>query len=338
MLTAERVKTRRKVAVAQVLSGFFIIWLIIAVGYGVGRTGSLGPNAQPVLSRVAFFVASPALLFTTLSQSDVFLVLGPQLWIATLSAGVAAVSYLIIARFAVTKRAASERMIAALSASLINSANLGLPIAAYVLGDASYAAPVILFQLAIYTPVYVFVMDSQTLKESQERESGLTVVRAGFWRSLGRILITVVRNPLIIGSAFGLLFSITEWQLWQPLDESIRLIGGAAIPAMLLAFGISLVGSKPLAKAEGRRRDTVLASIVKLIIHPLAAWVLAAFVFQLDDEGVLIATVLASLPTAQNVFVAASRYNTGLIVARDTVFITTILAIPAMIIVAGLLA
>lgn len=323
---------------AEVLSGFFIIWLIIAVGYAVGRTGSLGPNAQPVLSRVAFFVASPALLFTTLSESDVFLVLGPQLWVATFSAGIAAAVYLIIARFFVTKRSASERMIAALSASLMNSANLGLPIAAYVLGDASYAAPVILFQLAIYTPIYVFVMDSQTLKESQQDTSGLKVVRAGFWRSLGRIFITVIRNPLIIGSAFGLVFSVTGWQLWQPLDESIGLIGGAAIPAMLLAFGISLVGSKPLAKEHGRRRDTVVASAVKLLVHPLAAWVLAAFVFQLDDEGVLIATVLASLPTAQNVFVAASRYNSGLVVARDTVFITTILAIPAMIVVAGLLA
>lgn len=323
---------------AEVLSGFFIIWLIIAVGYAVGRTGSLGPNAQPVLSRVAFFVASPALLFTTLSESDVFLVLGPQLWVATFSAGIAAAVYLIIARFFVTKRSASERMIAALSASLMNSANLGLPIAAYVLGDASYAAPVILFQLAIYTPIYVFVMDSQTLKESQQDSSGLKVVRAGFWRSLWRIFITVIRNPLIIGSAFGLVFSVTGWQLWQPLDESIGLIGGAAIPAMLLAFGISLVGSKPLAKEHGRRRDTVVASAVKLVVHPLAAWVLAAFVFQLDDEGVLIATVLASLPTAQNVFVAASRYNSGLVVARDTVFITTILAIPAMIVVAGLLA
>ncbi len=323
---------------AEVLSGFFIIWLIIAVGYAVGRTGSLGPNAQPVLSRVAFFVASPALLFTTLSESDVFLVLGPQLWVATFSAGIAAAVHLISARFFVTKRSASERMIAALSASLMNSANLGLPIAAYVLGDASYAAPVILFQLAIYTPIYVFVMDSQTLKESQQDSSGLKVVRAGFWRSLWRIFITVIRNPLIIGSAFGLVFSVNGWQLWQPLDESIGLIGGAAIPAMLLAFGISLVGSKPLAKEHGRRRDTVVASAVKLLVHPLAAWVLAAFVFQLDDEGVLIATVLASLPTAQNVFVAASRYNSGLVVARDTVFITTILAIPAMIVVAGLLA
>lgn len=331
-------KSWGKVPVTQVLSGFLIIWLIIAVGFGVGKTGALGRNAQPVLSRVAFFVASPALLFNTLSSSDVFLVLGPQLWIATLSAGLAAVVYLVAARFVHAKRTGSERMIAALSASLMNSANLGIPIAAYVLGDASYAAPVILFQLAIYTPVYVFVLDSQTLKESQQGGSTTKVIRAGFWRSLGRIMATVLRNPLIIGSAFGLLFSVTGWQLWQPLDESINLIAGAAIPSMLLAFGISLVGSKPLDKQHGRRRDTVLASTIKLIIHPLAAWFLAAVVFQLDGEGILVATVLASLPTAQNVFVSASRYNTGLIVARDTVFITTILAIPAMILVAGLLA
>ncbi len=323
---------------AQVLSGFFIIWLIIAVGYGVGRTGVLGQNAQPVLSRVAFFVASPALLFNTLSTSDVFLVLGPQLWIATLSAGVAAGIYLLLARFLQTKRTGSERMIAALSASLMNSANLGLPIAAYVLGNASFAAPVILFQLAIYTPVYVFVLDTQTEKESRAGLYETKVVRAGFFRSMGRIIATVARNPLIIGSAFGLLFSLTGWELWQPLDESISLIAGAAIPAMLMAFGISLVGSRPLDKKQGRRRDTLLASAVKLLIHPTIAWLLATFVFQLDHDGILTATVLASLPTAQNVFVSASRYNTGLVVARDTVLITTILAIPAMIAVAGLLA
>src|SRR5699024_3675859 len=133
-------------------------------------------------------------------------------------------------------------------------------------------------------------------------------------------------------------FSVTGWQLWEPLDESINLIAGAAIPAMLMAFGISLVGSRPLDKKHGRRRDTLLASAIKLVIHPLAAWLLAEFVFQFNAQGVLVATVLASLPTAQNVFVSASRYNTGLIVARDTVLITTILAIPAMIAVAGLLA
>jgi predicted permease len=48
--------------------------------------------------------------------------------------------------------------------------------------------------------------------------------------------------------------------------------------------------------------------------------------------------VTASLPTAQNVFVAASRYRTGVTVAKDTVLITTVVAVPAMIGVALLLA
>ena len=41
--------------------------------------------------------------------------------------------------------------------------------------------------------------------------------------------------------------------------------------------------------------------------------------------------VTSALPTAQNVFVAASRYKTGLTVAKDTVLITTVVAVPAMI-------
>src|SRR5699024_4752745 len=143
-----------------------------------------------------------------------------------------------------------------------------------VLGDASYSAPVILFQLAIYTPIYVFVLDTQTLKESRDGTSSTKVVRSGYWRSLGRIFAPVIRNPLVVGAGCGLLFSVAELQLWGPLDESITLIAGAAIPTMLMAFGISLVGSRPLDKEQGRRRDTVLASTIKLLIHPLVAWVL----------------------------------------------------------------
>ena len=63
----------------------------------------------------------------------------------------------------------SETVIGALSASMVNSANLGIPIAAYVLGDAALAAPVLIFQLAIYTPIYVASLDSTTLAEARRR-------------------------------------------------------------------------------------------------------------------------------------------------------------------------
>ena len=43
-----------------------------------------------------------------------------------------------------------------------------------------------------------------------------------------------------------------------------------------------------------------------------------------------------TLPTAQNVFNYAQRFDVGETIARDTVFLTTFLALPAMLIIAGM--
>lgn len=340
----------------EVISGFTVVWVIILVGYVTGRSKVLGEHGQPVLSRLAFFVASPALLFDTLAAADVESVLGPQLLVAGLSAFAVGGLYLLLARFMVPKRNASETIIGALSASMVNSANLGIPIAAYVLGDAALAAPVLIFQLAIYTPIYVAALDSTTLAEARRRrpeqnastpEDHSTGHDAGlaararrspnrwttFWRQVGSIAV----NPMIIGSVLGLVFSATGWTLPEPVAESISLIAGASIPAMLLAFGMSLVGSKPLDKTTGRRADVALASVLKLVLHPVLAWLIAGPLFGMEGNELLIAVVLGSLPTAQNVFVSASRYETGMIASKDTILITTVVAIPAMIAVALLL-
>lgn len=338
----------------QVVSGFTVVWVIILVGYATGRSGVLGVHGQPVLSRLAFFVASPALLFDTLSAADVGSVLGPQLLVAGLSAFAVGGLYLLLARFLLPRRTGSESVIGALNASLVNSANLGIPIAAYVLGDAALAAPILIFQLAVYTPIFVAALDSTTMAEARRRrEDGAgtdhpTGHDAGrspgpkrspsrwsaFWRQVGSIAL----NPMIIGSVLGLVFSATGWTVPGPVAESISLIAGASIPAMLLAFGMSLVGSRPLDKAAGRRADVALAAVLKLVVHPLLAWLIAGPVFGMEGDDLLIAVILGSLPTAQNVFVSASRYETGMVAAKDTILITTVVAIPAMIAVALLFA
>ena len=48
--------------------------------------------------------------------------------------------------------------------------------------------------------------------------------------------------------------------------------------------------------------------------------------------------VLAGLPTAQNIFVYAQRYQRGVVLARDTVLLTTIGSVPILVAVAALLA
>jgi malonate transporter len=307
--------------VVDVLAGFFVVWSIILEGMFVGRMMLLGEIARSVLSALTFFVASPALLFETLSKAKLQDVFAAPLLVAAVGAVATATLYLLISRL-LLKRKMPEALIGTMSASLANSANLGIPIAVFVLGDANYVAPLLIFQLAFFTPVLLMALDATT---SSHRTTPL-----GF-------LLLIVRNPMIVGSGLGLLVAGAGWQVPELVMQPIHLIGGAAIPAMLIAFGMSLNGSRPLQASEERRLDTLLASGFKLLIHPLLAYLFARFALGLEDHALFAAVVTSALPTAQNVFVAASRYRTGITVAKDTVLITTVVAVPVLIAVAFLL-
>ncbi|MBT2532587.1 AEC family transporter [Arthrobacter sp. ISL-48] len=305
-----------------VLAGFFVVWCIILVGWFVGRRKILGENARQVLSSLTFFVASPALLFETLSKARLQEVFAEPLLVTAVAAVTSATVFFAIAKFWL-KRALPDALMSSMAASLANSANLGIPIAVYVLGDASYVAPLLIFQLAFFTPLFLMILDSST---SQHRTTPL------------RFAVMILRNPMIVGSALGLLVAGSGWKVPSLVMEPIHLIGGAAIPAMLIAFGMSLNGTRPLQAAAGRRVDTLLASSFKLVVQPAFAYAFARFALGLDGHALFAVVVTSALPTAQNVFVAASRYKTGLAVAKDTVLITTVVAVPAMIGLALLLA
>ncbi|WP_258934631.1 AEC family transporter [Nesterenkonia pannonica] len=169
-------------------------------------------------------------------------------------------------------------MIAGMGASLVNAANLGFPIAEYVLGDVRLAAPIVMFQLACYAPLYVMVMDQLTRRERSGPEDRPVHPRLAVLRSAGMSML----NPVIVASMLGLLFSWQGWSFPEPVSEAIELLAGASIPLMLLAFGLSLVGVKPLNKEGGRRRDATLASGIKLLVHPAIAFLIAYFLFGLE--------------------------------------------------------
>ncbi|WP_336855584.1 AEC family transporter [Sinomonas albida] len=307
-----------------VLAGFFVVWVIIGSGWFIARKNLLGEGAQGVLSRLSFFVASPALLLETLSKADLRSIFSTHLLVIMVSS--VAVGLVSIAVFRwVRRRDLPESLIASMSSSVANAANLGIPISVFVLGDASYVAPLLIFQLALFTPSYLLMLDGTT-----------ATAKPGAARAL-QFVLPVVTNPNIIGSMIGLVLAATGWKLPDLIAQPIHLIGGASIPAILIAFGISLHGSRPLRADDGRRTDTLIATGFKLVLHPLIAYFFARFALGLDGHALFAGVVTAALPTAQNVYVAAQRYQHGLVVAKDTVLITTVVAVPAMAVMAALL-
>ncbi|KAA0935422.1 AEC family transporter [Streptomyces apricus] len=289
------------------------------VGYLIGRRGYLGDNGREVLTKLAFHVATPALLFTTLARADLSVILSDRLLVTAVSTF--AVAGVFVAVGAARRWGVGRTTIGALCSSYVNAGNLGIPIAVYVLGDASLVAPVLLFQQIVMTPVALTVLDLAGTGEKQ---------------SVWRRVTVPVRNPIAIGSLSGVAVSATGLSVPGPVMDPLTLIGNMSVPAVLLAFGISLCGSTM--PGRGADRAPVLLSVaLKSVGQPLAAWALAAGVFGLRGEPLLDVVVTSALPAAQNLFTYASRYRTGEVLARESILLSTMLAVPVLVVVAALL-
>src|SRR6478752_890963 len=301
------------------LTGFVVVGVAILVGWILGRIDLLGEHARPVLARLTFFVLSPFLLFVVLAQADVHTLFSALLPVSAIAAVAVILVYAVIARL-LWRRSVGETVIGALSAAQVNSNNIGIPLSLYLLGSAAYPAPVILLQLLVFTPIAMAILDAVT--------SG----RSSLWGSIAR----TITNPIVVGSLLGALVSVSGLELPPVVLQPALLIANACVPIMLISYGISLHGQRVLG-AAGRRRDVIVASTLKLLVMPVIAWTLARFVFGLSAHDVLIVTVLAALPTAQNVFNYSQRYGVGETISRDTVFLTTIGCLPVLIAITLLL-
>jgi malonate transporter len=312
--------------VQGVFEGFATIGIIIGLGALLAQLKIVDLASQKMLVRISFYVASPALMVVVLGSTDVSGLFSANLIASLASVVVTAGIYITLARLW-WKRSSSDTVIGTFSSAYVNAGNLGLPIASYVLGDPSLIAPMLLTQLVLLQPLGLAVLDLTTTDDTTGPHQPHAV-----WRRLT----TPLRNPLTVGSLTGVALSVFDLQLPRFVSDPLHLVGGMAVPAMLIAYGISLRLSSRPGAGEPKVQIAFVVGL-KLIVQPLVAFLVARYALGLDPAGVLAVTVIAALPTAQNVFTIAVRYNRGVILARDAIFICTIASVPVLVAIAALL-
>jgi hypothetical protein len=308
--------------VGAVVAGFVTIVSIIGLGILLAHLGILDVAAQHMLTRLVFYVAGPALMITVLGRTDVSRLFSTNLIASISGVAVSAVTYVCLARL-IWRRSAGDTVIGAFASCYVNAGNLGLPIAAYVLGDASQVAPTLIIQLVLIQPVGLAVLDAISRSGMAER-------------SLLRRLVQPLGNPLLIGSLIGVLLSVFHIHLPALVHDPLALVAGMAVPAALLAYGISL-RTGPLPGAGEPPVQIAAITVLKLVVQPLTAYLFARYVLGLHAAELLAVTVVAALPTAQNVFTFAVRYRQAEVLARDAIFVTTIGSVPVLLLIAGVL-
>jgi predicted permease len=88
----------------------------------------------------------------------------------------------------------------------------------------------------------------------------------------------------------------------------------------LFVLGVT-VALRPLKRVP---LDVVVFILVKLLIHPLIAWVILSLIGGFDPLWVYTAVLMAALPTALNVFVMAKQYSVYEQQSSSIILVTTI--------------
>lgn len=122
--------------------------------------------------------------------------------------------------------------------------------------------------------------------------------RATNWRKIGR---DMAINPMILGSLAGILFRFLPFQLYGPLNQTLGLIGSAALGMGLLAIGASL------RLGDLRPRVALLLPVtLKLLLFP-ALLVGTAVAFGITGSQLSYLALCAAVPTAMNGYLLARQ-------------------------------
>ena len=130
------------------LQGFFTIGVLIGVGWVLAHVRVLTREHRHMMSFLALYVASPALMFVTMSQADLTRVFSHSMVAAYGAIIATATGYVVVSRLWFRHNLAGTTIGAMLSC-YSNAGNLGIPVAAYALGDVTWMVPILLIQLVV---------------------------------------------------------------------------------------------------------------------------------------------------------------------------------------------
>jgi malonate transporter and related proteins len=146
--------------------------------------------------------------------------------------------------------------------------------------------------------------------------------RRPVWWTVGRSL---VRNPLLVAPALGALVPSAGLAVPDAVATFLKLLGGAAAPCALVALGLFL--AQPRQTGGGQGRTAALLVGLKLVLHPLLAYGLGRYLFDLPPLLLHTAVLMAALPTGTGPFMLAEFYRREADLTATVVLVSTVLAV-----------
>jgi len=296
--------------VNALLAAVVPVFGIMLLGYTAARLNWFDQAANRGLSLFVFNFAIPPLLFRSLAQSELPAKLP---WGFLLSYFLVAFSILALAYWSTRRYSSRDHhgaSICAMSACFGNSVLMGIPLTLTAFGEQS-SVPLFML-IALQSPL---LMPTMTIALELSRGQPGQIV----WNTLRGLF----SNPVIVALLLGFAWNLLALPLPSSIEALARLLGQAAAPCALFATGAALSQYR----IAGNLAESLWLVSLKIIVQPVAVWLLAHYVFGVPPLWTAVAVLIAALPTGVNAYLFAQRYKIGIATATTTIFLSTALSL-----------
>lgn len=288
------------------------IYLLIALGYVALRRDWLTPEQLAGLGGFVMRFALPCLIFHALAQHTLADLAGMTYFIAYGGGSLLAYGISFFIAFSLRRQSLIIAALNGFGASFSNTGFIGYSVLAMVIGQSAgiYLAYNTLIENLLMVPLFLLMAESAGQKGNPLKR-------------FGKIILGLLKKPVILGLLAGLSFTISGYKPPQVLMTLSSMLANAAAPLALFFIGGSLSGLR----IRGSLPDITQISLGKLLLHPLLVlgllWLLRAPA-EMRFAGVLLAAmpVGTMLPLFGQYFGYQRRCAAALMAATTFSFLT----------------
>jgi predicted permease len=268
----------------------------------------MNDHAVGVLTTITYNVALPVLIFSSIIEYDIAEVLN---W-GSIAASFLGIAFTALVAFLLSKvlRINNYRAGAFIIASFrSNTAFVGFPILLGMYGQLAMAKSSVVVGF-LTAPVLIATV--YTLRKfSSEQQGG------------AKISFFVLLDPLIIASFLGLLVSFLKVKIPEPVSSLMDMLGSMGIPLALISIGASF----RFKKLKGQVALLSVSTFLKLIVLPLAIFLLSFYIFRLSavDRNVIVVSYM--MPVAVSSFIFARQYKSDSELMASALIFSTLISI-----------
>lgn len=279
-----------------VLDALVPIFALILLGYILRHYFLREPLFWRGMSKLVYFLLLPALLILRLATTTLELRVVMPMWLVVIPTmlGAALLSWIFWPR----QQLDGPGFTSLLQGSIRPNTYTGLALVGALYGDTGLAYAAI--ALAGMVPLANLLSVSALVRYGQS-VTGKASPRdiALLWRAL---LPALLRNPLILACAVGILIDISGVGVPRDIDNILRVLAQAALPIGLLTVG---AGLRP-DRLHHAPTPLALATVLKLVLSPLLAWLLVRLIGA-DEMVQAIGILFVAIPCATSSYILAEQ-------------------------------